>query len=177
MNIVNDRRLNGWGGRFRVALLNIIFNWILQAKAVKFLGTLRNQRNIWVLGQTFKVIKSKPYHPSYSGLVIGEHCLELWGGEGGCLGIWSSFLESLKLNKHPLKLSDNFNLSLCFTLSCASPRHCLLGYSNKVPMVLFPVPFLFLYIPARCVFGPLPSRSWWWAFCFFSEGELQRGNS
>lgn len=34
-------------------------------------------------------------------------------------------------------------------------------------MVLFPVPFLFLYIPARCVFGPLPSPSCWWAFCFF----------
>lgn len=134
-----------------------------------FLGTLRNQRDVWVLDQTFKVLKSKPYHPSYSGLVIGVHCLELRGGEGGCLGIWSSFLESLKLNKHPLKSSDNFNLSLslCLTLSCAPPRHCLLGYSYKVPMALFPVPFLFLYIPARCVFGPLPSRSWWWAFCFF----------
>ncbi len=99
---------------------------------------------------------------------IGLWCalfgVERWWRGGGCLGIWSSFLESLKLNKHPLKQSDNFNLFLfCLALSRAPPRHCLL----KVPMALFPVPFLFLYIPARCVFGPLPSHSWWWAFCFF----------
>lgn len=65
--------------------VNVIFNWILQAKAVEFLGTLRNQRDIWerVLDQTLKVFKSKPYHPSYTGLVIGVHGLELRGGEGG----------------------------------------------------------------------------------------------
>ncbi len=117
----------------------------------------------WRLGFGPDFLSPQKQAIHWIGLWCALFGVERWW-RGGCLGIWSSFLESLKLNKHQ---SDNFNLFLA--LSRAPPRHCLL----KVPMALFPVPFLFLYIPARCVFGPLPSHSWWWAFCFF-EGELQR---
>ncbi len=131
---------------------------------MEFWGTLRNQETFGFWTRLFK--SSKASHTTQSTLDWSLMRI-VWSWEvvkGGCLGIWSSFLESLKLNKHPLKQSDNFNLFLfCLALSRAPPRHCLL----KVPMALFPVPFLFLYIPARCVFGPLPSHSWWWAFCFF----------